>query len=255
MHNKQELNQLIARLYETFSGYPGWNGMAHCSHCVDQKDIKKLLQSPLEKLTFEELEKYFWKAITTWGDVDDFKHFLPRLLELAANAEDNFMDVWLIGTKLRYGNFENWSSAEQEAVTCFFESLWSRHLSGMADDFDINCGGKDNTDNYLQCFSYAYPDIQRFLDIWHNQTSISALRRLVHFVISHIEPLTGKKRLWDNYDVPAGQQQVIAFLLDEKTRHKLESAFFKYADSPFAAEFSEGIKKLEWIRSVFNQPQ
>ena len=43
-----------------------------------------LIAKRLRDLTDTDLKKYAFKALTTWGNADDFRHFLPRLFELEA---------------------------------------------------------------------------------------------------------------------------------------------------------------------------
>jgi hypothetical protein len=41
--------------------------------------------------------------MTTWGNVDDFKHFLPRILELCIDHDLGIHPFGIFG-KLKYGN-------------------------------------------------------------------------------------------------------------------------------------------------------
>jgi len=63
------------------------------------------------------------KALTTWGEVTDLKHFLPRILELLAQldaTQDWAIDGELIASKLRYADWRKWPADEQDALTQFF---------------------------------------------------------------------------------------------------------------------------------------
>jgi hypothetical protein len=76
------LQTAVAGLYATFAPYP-LGKVAGCPHCVYPQDIALIHSAPMRALSAEQLEKYGWKAMTTWGDVADFKHFAPRLFEIA----------------------------------------------------------------------------------------------------------------------------------------------------------------------------
>ncbi len=71
----------IERLYQVFSRYKVLGMVEGCPHCVSDEDKAKLHSKPLRKLEPDDVSRYSWKAMTTWGDVSDFKYFLPRLLE------------------------------------------------------------------------------------------------------------------------------------------------------------------------------
>lgn len=81
-----------------------------------------MYQQPLEQLSFDNLERYIWKAMTTWGDVEDFKHYLPRILEFLATLGDGFKDVFIVGSKLEHACLKEWPENEQLAVNEFFRA-------------------------------------------------------------------------------------------------------------------------------------
>src|SRR5947207_1073672 len=53
--------------------------------------VEALRVTPLRQLNPEQLGPFLVNAVTMWGDVTYFKHFLPRLLELVA---DGAMEDW-----------------------------------------------------------------------------------------------------------------------------------------------------------------
>ncbi|MEM8677684.1 MAG: hypothetical protein AAGF83_28070, partial [Cyanobacteria bacterium P01_G01_bin.67] len=79
-----ELKQAIADLYEVFEPYHLNSHIVGCPCCVTDDDQKSIRSKILRQLTAEDLNHYAFNAIFTWGEIDDFKHFLPRLLELTA---------------------------------------------------------------------------------------------------------------------------------------------------------------------------
>ena len=79
-----ELRKAIADLYNVFEDYHLDSHVEGCPCCVT-KDDKKLIEAKvLRELTADDLNHFAFNAMTTWGTVKDFKHFLPRLLELLA---------------------------------------------------------------------------------------------------------------------------------------------------------------------------
>lgn len=67
------LRERIRDVYAAFLGYglepnPRFSGMY---------DDSSLRTCALQCLPPMELESYQWKAMTTWGNVEYFKHFLP----------------------------------------------------------------------------------------------------------------------------------------------------------------------------------
>src|SRR5476649_249605 len=58
-------------LKQVFSKYPYPRDIVGCPCCVREDDR--------ESLKHGNLEKYLWKAMTTWGGENDFKHYIPQL--------------------------------------------------------------------------------------------------------------------------------------------------------------------------------
>src|SRR5438105_2663647 len=105
---REELQEAIEELYGVFVCYP-LKKMYGCDHCVLPEDYERLRAKPLRELTWDEIEKFAHKAMTTWGDVEDFKHFLPRLFELLAYENQWPVSVdRLFSSKLQDADWRSW---------------------------------------------------------------------------------------------------------------------------------------------------
>ena len=103
-------------LYVVFSIYrlkPHTDGY---SHCVSDRDRARIYSRPLRELAADDLWLYASKAMTTWGDANDFRHFLPRLLELALTDLSDWVDIEVVLGKPAYANWQNWPERERAAV-------------------------------------------------------------------------------------------------------------------------------------------
>ena len=123
---EQAMAEAVETLYEVLSVYPLAQKVEGCPCCVSDEDESSLHRKPLHELTAKDLSRYAFKALSTWGTEDDFKHFLPRLLELAADPYDVSyeIDVEVLFGKMRYAKWRNWPPAEQQAVSSYFSALW-----------------------------------------------------------------------------------------------------------------------------------
>jgi hypothetical protein len=124
------LKVAVDNLYVTFEPYPLHPDTGPCSCCHNPIEEQKLHGKPLRNLTEKDLEKYAFDALLTWGDVEDFKHFLPRIFELAVlhHDTDTFVDPEVICRKLRYGDWRSWPEPEQQSIDNFLQILWSSLL-------------------------------------------------------------------------------------------------------------------------------
>lgn len=114
--------EVVRRLYEVFSSYHASpQTMGACSHCVSPAEIKALFAKSLPQLSGADLNRYFVKAMTTWGNEREFKHFLPRLLELSVSGRPTLTDglEW-IPYKFSLLDWPCWKTEEVGAVRRFW---------------------------------------------------------------------------------------------------------------------------------------
>src|SRR5262245_49491056 len=125
-----ELAAAIERLYAAFQHYPlpATNYPCPCCHSVGAE--RPLYSRPLRHLSPEDLERYAIDALLTWGGLNEFRHFLPRIFEIAATAERfAFADPEIVFSKLHHGEWRTWPQAEQEAIQAFLLAVWRAALA------------------------------------------------------------------------------------------------------------------------------
>jgi len=119
------LGDAIDRAYPAFARY----GFPHKLEAAPTRDgaaiLRTLGSAPLRELCGEALGPYAGYAMTTVGGVGDYKHFLPRILELAI-----LEPIWLgttprvVAEKIVYGQWRAWPDREREAVLAVFDAAW-----------------------------------------------------------------------------------------------------------------------------------
>jgi hypothetical protein len=120
-------------LYAVFAAYPRRARIEGCPCCVSVANQLPLHHVPLRQLTADELGRFAWKAMTTWGDARDYRHFLPRILELSlADTAAPGLELWLIASKLEYGGFAGWPAPECAAVVAWVREMWGERLETLA---------------------------------------------------------------------------------------------------------------------------
>ena len=83
------MHPATAKLYKVFKPHRLGNDFVGCEHWVTTEDSAALASKPMRQLSVADLKRFAFKAMSTWGTVRHFKHFLPRMLELLL---DNFTD-------------------------------------------------------------------------------------------------------------------------------------------------------------------
>ena len=115
---------------------------------------------PLGDLLAADLERYAFKAMSTLGTVQDFKHFLPRLLELVArDGEIGSTDVEVVLGKLRYAGWTRWPQDERVCLEQFLAALWRHGLATFpsSPEVDVCLCGIGNAVDDLSPFRNTSP--------------------------------------------------------------------------------------------------
>lgn len=100
--------------------------------------LKTMTAVPLRELRDEDIGPYAGYALTTVGEVDDYRHFLPRILELAVYSQTYpGMEPTVIAGKLQTGNWLEWPEDEQKGLQDFFTLAW--HQAVQSDDVATDC--------------------------------------------------------------------------------------------------------------------
>lgn len=148
------LREEIGRLYAVFSRYGCPDQLEGCPCCTSSTTARPLVRKPLRALTAPELEHYAFKALTTWGTLNDYKYFIPRILEL---TEDGSLlcDTEITLRKLDYGGFRTWPADEQQAVRDFIFAAWREAVQSL---------DTDRADAFLCGAAPALADVAPLLD-------------------------------------------------------------------------------------------
>ncbi|CAM5497638.1 hypothetical protein MAUB1S_08325 [Mycolicibacterium aubagnense] len=134
MDEMSPLQRALDRCYEVFAFYPRPRALG-ASPLRDQDLLKLLVSSPLRQLGDEQIGPYAAYALTTVGGADDYRYFLPRILELATGTQGwPGLDPSLIGEKLKRARWLDWPVDEQTAIRHVFEEAWRRALGRHSDE-------------------------------------------------------------------------------------------------------------------------
>lgn len=140
------VNDLIEareELYRVFARYQAPTKPSYSPYAnITEADVQRLRSKPLRQLSGDDLSKFSMKALTTWGDATEFRHYLPRMLDLAAGRPD-WTDIPTLFQKLLDANWRSWPEVEQQAVERYIAVLWSATRRGETEASvdDLALGG------------------------------------------------------------------------------------------------------------------
>lgn len=206
----------IENLYNVFSLYPLNLRMEGCPCCVTDGDKEQIHLKQLRQLNPEDLSRYTFKAMTTWGDTTDFKHFLPRILELMTEGAFH-IDISIITGKLEYGKWRDWPQNEQEAIIQFIWAWWSDIIRNT-----------NNTVNeaFMEIWKLTR-DMDHMLRQWKVSMEDNRFFNYVDFVYNNYNGLTNNGSEFRELD-NVSKDKLRDWI--RHNAHQLESGFFHFAD-------------------------
>ncbi|OVE81986.1 hypothetical protein BVY03_01680 [bacterium K02(2017)] len=189
-----DLNKARLKLYDAFNTYTPSRVVAGCPCCTDDKLAKILGTSKLKDLGLNELNHYASSALLTWGDLNDFKYFLPRILELYYPIAE--VDLEIILSKLQYSNWNKWPKLEVEVVTFYLKAIWEDVINQLQ--------SVDAVDEVLCAIALTGTNLNFYLESWAFNSKREARINLGKFIIRNISELVHKNELFNPFykDIP-----------------------------------------------------
>ena len=218
-----DISESISYLYKTFARYRLNPDMDACPCCVADADKVRLTTQPLRQLSTQDLQHYSRKAISTWGETYDFKHFLPRLFELVAfDNERHLLQPSILLSKLDYAQWTTWEVHEQRAIEKYLDASWQFSLSDYPSPTIA-------PDTFIEGLIKASSNLTTYLEYWQHLQTPASIRHRVDFILfsQHLAKHSSILQAW---------------LGSPNTTSQLESAFFNYPE--FSNEVSAALDVL-----------
>ena len=231
----KDLITSIENLYETFGGY-STQGIHYCKcGCIDEKDVEKLASKTLRELEQEDLISYHGSALYTWGEVEHYKHFLPRICELISKYRDfSYVTLDELFAKLEYAEWTKWPENEQQALREYVVADW------------IDFSNKNQSEINLQILEVygKFIGIKEVLKLWDISNSEEGIRNFVYFFYWHGSQILSKgvHISETKYEIKFRERIQAEGLIS-----KLENLFFKTEDinPDYADKISVVLQMLE----------
>lgn len=238
----EPLRAAIEQLYRVFARYPlNPNMDGSPIHADLAKWNAQLAAKLLRELTEDDLVIFYFKVLTTWGEEKDFKHFLPRILELLTTFPMGW-EEWVALDKLNYGHWSTWPETEQQAICDYLWAFWEYILTTADTLADWFCGN----------YSNVYPGFEKLLRRWE-QADARGQVRLGLWVADAADVMLRKRKLPGFHDSAERGPVFYAWLTTEATVARLEAAFLAATDEGQADQLSLAVQLLEAERKHTHQ--
>lgn len=169
------LDRAMEQLYAAFARYPAPSRLSASPYRDAEAILRTLLSAPLRRLDGEQLLPYAGWAMTTVGDADDYRHFLPRILELAIEGQPHLgAEPWVVTGKLDMAGWRGWPAPERSAIEATFRAGWAWKL--------------ERTPRYGGALPWLeslakFGEFEEALTVWHQSRSPYAAEHVAEFVV------------------------------------------------------------------------
>ncbi|WP_205325435.1 hypothetical protein [Glycomyces sp. YM15] len=218
MPSPDPLAEAIDRLYAVFAPVPRPTAINWCPCCLTEAEASRLLGPvPLHALTVDTLRPYADHVLLTVGDVADFRHYLPRIFEIACTSGFNWPDLEPLVGRLRIAEWANWAADEQSAVRGLLRAFWRKTLAAYP--------GFPDAETVLCAIANAEDDLTPYLDEWAAALRQPAAAAALLDLLGYSTRLrAGALRLanafWDDHD-----EQVVRWFTGPALRKAVGDAF------------------------------
>lgn len=210
----------IARLYEVLARYPAPTHDHYSPYTgITPEVAARLRRAPLRELAVDDLERYTRATMTTWGDVAQFKHYLPRIFELVATRPGG-LDVPCALGKLDEAAWQTWPDDERDAIEAYLAALWAHALAAGPEVVDATW--------VLQGIGRARGNVTACLSTWQRTPAPAADRQLAELVLRYERELTDGGTLGRGW-WPEDADAVLGLLAAPSTCARLAAAASAHA--------------------------
>lgn len=227
----------IEKLYDIFAKYQGLSKLEGSPLYDDLNTWNKELRSKkLKELTDEDLSRFAGKVILTWGDENDYRYYLPRILELTAELKTPY-DIWTLYSRLEDAKWKTWDIEEQNAINDFTIALWDNILNDNSERAEWE---------FKECFNTIanfYPDFSQVLNIWETKENFTSIKHLTNYIFEERHNIFDNNFIDNRKKNSKNIEQFKTWLTSEKILKKIEQAFYDN-------EGNEIAERLSWVEQI-----
>lgn len=180
-----DLNRLTEQAYQVFGKYRIKRLMDVCTVCcINKEEQERLLSVAPYGLSCEDLSLYATAAFASQPAYpDEFKHFLPRYLELLKDFDSPAITETTFDRLKKYRAIEEWSDDELQLLHDFSGAFFAKLLSSYPPRYPFTW-----LDNALIMFDNGGIDINPLLVQWRDSEDHSALLHLKDLLLQCLSP-------------------------------------------------------------------
>lgn len=174
-----KLNYIINKSYSVFSKYKITVPLDVCTECcITPSQESSLASMSVKQIPFELLYEYNTAAKTELPSIEEFKHFVPRFLDLTAELKFLHHDTELILSRFEYYKKDEWAKEEFELIQNYAKELFKYFLTIYP------LPELEKIDGIIIMLYKAKVDIKEILLEWSKVISLSSILHLSDLICS-----------------------------------------------------------------------
>lgn len=231
------MDAATAHLYDVFGRYARPRGETYSPYAnVTAADAAAIRERPLRELSGRDLAKYAMRAITTWGDAEELRYYLPRLLELLV-TERGWVDKPTVMLNLSTAAWRTWPGPEQEAIEAFVRAVWPPLLAGHVKlslaELALGC-------------SLAGISLKPMEEAWYGAPDGPSSSQLADLITLERDELVGVGTFGTRWS-PEARRVLEGLVRSPETRARMERACLHATEADAARLVSDAIEILEMM--------
>ncbi|MBI3221346.1 MAG: hypothetical protein HYZ44_17680 [Bacteroidetes bacterium] len=212
-----ELKDIVLKSYQVFKKYKVTIPLDVCvGHCISENQERELVYLAVHDIPFELLYDYNTAAKTKKPSIQEFKHFLPRFLELTADLKFLHHSPELVLSQFHHYDKSEWTDVEKQLMQDFGQAYFSQCLTIYP------LPNLESIDSILIMLSETKIDIELLLATW---TSSQTKESVLHFNDLVIRGFRGDRQ--DELVSSFGGKELSKILIDWLNK---ETTRFSFAD-------------------------
>lgn len=239
-----DIRKAVDTLYKVLSIYES-NKRTHGFNDDDLNTVDPLFSKALRELSSNDLEQLQQRAMTTLGNKSDFKHFLPRLIELHLLAPDSpYMisdalfgtctysgDLPILGEKLAMANWLIWPKEEVKAIRSVLRREWERRIEAEP---------SEPVRSWFQFIAESRDDLQPYFEGWDRRLDDNYMARvnLAYFLSDSLKAISrGRGGPFWSKPLPEQKEATRTWLLRYRILKVIERSRHEWQHLEFANGF------------------
>lgn len=178
----KKIEEIIEKSYSIFGTYKVTKPLDVCTTCcLTDSQENDLVSLGVRYIPFELLYKYNTAAKTAKPNINEFKHFLPRFLELTTQLKFLSHSAELSFSRFDYYDECEWKQVEKDILSDFSIEFFRYCLTIYP------LPELERIDSIIVMLSKAYIDIYRILSLWKETSTKESVLHLSDLVNNGFE--------------------------------------------------------------------